>query len=568
MRRPGLTARIAHRIASALRDAVSGLDPRTWRERRRSRLERQAADDLLLRIASGGGSSFPGRVLIDGTWDNPNYWLRLSLARAALGLPRGEEVGLLGRWRTRECRESFSRLGVSQTVSLVDLASDGVARRRAEAEALCGRLSTAGDLLALELPFGFPPAVLYDGILRRQRRARVDVEDHRLRGWVAELLGGLEVASRLVVPGQTRLVVLSHCVNFDCGSLAWLCALRGVPVLVPYGNYGTCRFIKLTDTAHFMDTVDRPRGGDLDALPPEQAEALARAGWSYLQARAQGRTDDLGAGYAFRKPPDRVDRASVARHFGWPADRPIVAVYASNWFDFPHACGMTHFLDFLDWLEVTLAVATRATGTSWLFKAHPCDEWYGGVTLADLMPRDRPGHVGLAPGAWHGAGVMESIDALVTVHGTAGIELAAMGKPVLVADRGWYDDCGFVVAARSRSDYQEKLAGPWWTDLDRESTSRRARVFAGWYFCSPDWQGRFFTGDDSLQARLYASLPSLVAEAGPVIAREIALLAEWYASGERFYHTYKMRRSSGFATGSAAVGWRAAADPELAAGSP
>jgi len=230
--------------------------------------------------------------------------------------------------------------------------------------------------------------------------------------------------------------------------------------------------------------------------------------------------------------------------FGWDPDLAIVGVYASNWFDFPHPCGMTHFRDFLDWTEATLSVAQRRRGVNWLFKAHPCDQWYGGVTLADLMPRlEAGGHVQLAPTDWNGSAVLEAMDAIVTYHGTIGIEAAAVGKPVLVADRGWYHDAGFVTWPRSREEYVELLAGDWWKSVDLHATRRRAQVFAGWYFGRPAWQQDFVLDDDSTQRAIYARLPRLFAENGAALRREIETIRAWFDSDQRHYHTFKMSRA-------------------------
>ncbi len=60
---------------------------------------------------------------------------------------------------------------------------------------------------------------------------------------------------------------------------------------------------------------------------------------------------------AFRRNAQRIDRSSILDHFGWSADKPIVAVYACNWFDYHKAFELTRFRDFHDWIMATHAVA-------------------------------------------------------------------------------------------------------------------------------------------------------------------------------------------------------------------
>ena len=50
-------------------------------------------------------------VLIDGSWDNPHFWVRVSFMRAVLSPKR--EVGFLGPNRRREQLATFERLGIT-----------------------------------------------------------------------------------------------------------------------------------------------------------------------------------------------------------------------------------------------------------------------------------------------------------------------------------------------------------------------------------------------------------------------------------------------------------------------
>ena len=501
---------------------------------------RRRGESILADFMAHTEPRFTGAVLVDGMWDNPNYWIRYALFRAAVGSAGGREIGVLGPYRAAECRRTLERFGISRAVQVRDLRGDMAAHRR-EARRLLAQTTTPADVLRWHLPHGVPADFVYDGILKRQRSARVDLGDRRLAGYVAEALASIAAAEALLDSDRFELVLLSHAVNFQFAALAWIAVGRGIPVVLLCGNYGVPRFVKLVEPPDLYDTTDRPKAADLDALPEARQGALAAIGSAYLEKRLGGRTDDMGARYAFQKASAHVTRAALVERFSWDPDRPVVGVYASNWFDFPHPCGMTHFRDFLDWTEATLGVAQRRRGVNWLFKAHPCDQWYGGVTLADLMPRlEADGHVQLAPIDWNGSAVLEAMDAVVTYHGTVGIEAAAAGKPVLVADRGWYHDAGFVTWPQSREEYLELLAGDWWKSVDLDGTRRRAQVFAGWYFGRPAWQRGFVLNDDTVQAPIYARIPRLFAENPEAVRRELDTIRAWFASEQRHYHTFKM----------------------------
>lgn len=495
-------------------------------------------EHMLADLARGRAPLAEGPVLVDGMWDNPNYWLRLSLVRAALGTRATSETGIVGRWNRRDCVESLERLGIQV---LDGTFADDPAASLPAARALLAATRSAQDVLHWQLPGGFPAPVFYDAMQKRQRAAAVDLSDPLSPDIVAEGLAAIASGGQVLDRVKPSLVLLSHAINFDYAALAWAALSRNIPVLVLFGNYGTARFARLDRPAHMFDTVDRPSHDDIGRLSPPATAALATRGRAYMSRRLSGQTEDLGAKYAFGLRADGIDRARMAAQFGWDPAKPVVAFYASNWFDFPHACGMTQFRDFLDWLEATLAVARKNTAVNWLFKPHPCDDWYGGVTLRELMSGATAPHMRMVDTAWNNTAVIDSVDAIITYHGTVGIEAASAGKPVLVADRGWYDDCGFVVRPADRAAYLDALGREWWRDVDIEQARRHADIFAGWYFEPPPWQGRFVTGDDSEQLALYPRQLEMLTRERDVMEREIETIGRWFVSGERFYQTYKVR---------------------------
>jgi hypothetical protein len=508
--------------------------------RKRADCERMLDD-----LARSSPRRFNGTVLVDGMWDNPNYWLRYSLFRAALGLAHGREVGLLGAFRQNHCRGSFERLGIRDVESFVDLPAPADLHRRASE--LASGLQKPEDILAWSLPYGVSPTILYDGILKRQRLAAVDILHPKFESHVAEGLRAIEQSRYLLDKHKPDLVVVSHPFNFSWGSLAWQSISRGIPVVVLWAIFGTLRFSRLDSHESLFRFYDRPSGEDIDALSPAKAQALGAVGRTYLEGRFGGRADDLQAVYAFNRATQRVDREKLCQRFGWDINKPIVGFYASNWYDWPHQLGMNQFRDFLDWTEATVAVAHRYDRVNWLLKPHPCEDWFGGIGLAEIASElGAPAHVAVSDKSWSNAEVMQAIDALVTYHGTAGIEFASMGKPVLIPDRGKYDDCGFAKIAISREHYLDLLASEWWTDIDLTETRRRAEIFSGWWMCAPDWQGDFVFRDDSLQDRLYDIIPGMLSGSQAIVERELETLRTWWDAAHPFYQTFKMQHADGY----------------------
>lgn len=521
--------------------------PFNVQQRRLQQIQRDEVERIFFALGQGGKPVLPeGAVLVDAMWDNPNYWLRFSLLRKALGLSGNCEVGLLGEYAAGKCRRTLKALGINTRLSFQDFMPPQ-RDLRTLARDLIRQTKTAADILQWRLPHDVPGMILYDALLKQQRVATVNIHSADFERQVTHALQCIEAGNQILNNHDFKMVVLSHNIDVVWGALAWQALSRGIPMVMPFGLFGVLRFTHMTRPEDLFSFYDRPTRNEIDDLPPHRAAAMEAAGQQYLERRYAGFADDLASVYAYRNRSNMINRADICDLFNWDPNKPIVAFYASNWFDWPHQLGMTQFTDFLDWVETSLEAAKANQDVNWLFKPHPCEDWFGGVSLTEMMQSLASGsHIKIADKSWNNAAVMESVDALVTYHGTAGIEFAAMGKPVLVPDKGKYEDCGFVRLASCREDYLTLLRQPWWEGMNMEQTKKRAKTFCGWWFCAPDWQGNFILQDDSRQWDLYDSLPDLIANGESTITREINMLREWYENGHSYYHTYKMKQSDAF----------------------
>ena len=224
-------------------------------------------------------------------------------------------------------------------------------------------------------------------------------------------------------------------------------------------------------------------------------------------------------------------------------NKKVIAVYISNWFDVPHLFGMNRFLDILEWTKATIEEASKNEEVIWLIKPHPAEEWYAGPSLQESLAIDFPSNIILLPNNYSGKSVMESSDALITFHGTSAIEFASSGKPVLVADKGWYHDCDFVLYPKSREDYLNILKTNWFENVNVQRTKEKARLFAGVYFGMTSWQGRAILPDDVDKEKIRKILPEFVKKYKSIIKKEIKIMKSWLEDGSIDYHTFKMIKS-------------------------
>lgn len=513
-----------------------------------ARLEALSCLDRLSRHAPDEQPPRANNVLIDGMWDNPNYWTRYALIRRALGLTKGRETGLIGQHSRSKVKASFATLGIAPLADYAAAARPST-RHLAAAKAMLAGLGARGDLLQLQMPGGFPAALVFDAILKRQRRATADLRDPQLPAYLAEVLAHLEAAEQIIDEGKFDLVVLSHALDYTYSAIAWVAIRRNIPVLVLYGDYGTARFFRLKEADDLFAYPGRPTIAELAGMPSRTQALLREQGAAQLHARLNGQTNDVGAVYAYQRRRNAVDKTALSECFGWNPATPVVGVYNSNWFDYPHASGLREFRDFLDWIEQTLDMARSNDSVNWLFKAHPCDDWYAsikGTRLEDLVAATNLPHIRMADKSWNGLDLIRTLDGIVTCHGTIGIEASSLGTPVLVPYAGWYGHADFAVNPGGRHSYLAALKKEWWKGVATEAGQAKAELFAGWMFCVPDWHGSYILQDDSRQDAIYPELPRFLEANASALEKEVHEIRDWFDSGHSYLHVFKMSRANGF----------------------
>lgn len=539
-------------IAAAKAIAAAVSPRRIWRTYRHSGVRRQGLRFLDRLSRAGGGASKYSRVLVDGTWDNANYWYRYALVRNALGLSHATEIGLIGRWRRGQVGRAFRIFGIGRMNAALtyQVANEDLA----EARRLLRNVATPEDVTKLRLPEDFPWQLFYDGVLKRQLRGNVDTQDEMLPYYLAELLASIRNAQRIFREGRFDLAVLSHCINFELGALAWQAVRENVPAIVLYGDFGLQRFIKINSAQDLFDYVNRPSRQQFEAMAQPFRQQLMDRGEAYLNRRFAGASGDMGAAFAYKANSKGVDKPAISAAFGWDSGKPLVAVYASNWFDFPHSCEMDNFIDYQEWISATLDEAEKTPQVNWLFKPHPCDNWYAapnGPTVAELVNARNQPHIRVVPQDWNGLSLMHAIDGAITYLGSIGLELSSLGKPVLVADRGWYGDNGFAVFPGGRNDYLQALKSRWWEGHDGPQARKLALEFVGAYFCAPEWQGGLVLQDDSNQDAIFQTMPAFIERHQQAVKREIDTIRDWMEAPDRLYHTYKIVQEAASSNGAA-----------------
>ena len=254
-------------------------------------------------------------------------------------------------------------------------------------------------------------------------------------------------------------VFMSHGTYIDWGPALHTAFDRGIPVTGWKASYLSWHFyLRHVEDPSRIDfkKLSRECWNEIRSKPLTAAEE-ARLD-KFLVDRYQNNISfDMKQAKTYRKDVSDL-KAKYA-----PADRPVWAVLAHiNWDSVSDYAPMA-YPSFDEWMIDTIRHAIQITDVQWLIKIHPVEAWDNPASgVQRLIEREFPSlpdHVRVIPAEEDisPANLFELIDGGVTVYGTAGLELALMGKPVILGGEAHYGGLGFTHEGLTPITYRELL---------------------------------------------------------------------------------------------------------------
>ena len=479
-------------------------------------------------------------ILVDCMWNNPNYWLRYILVRNALKLYKSNQYAIFGEYSLKIENLICSAFKFNSLGSLFHQSKPKTIHIN-KALLILSDIDTPQKFLDIELPYSFPASVLYDGILKKQNNATLDLKDFNLPYYLAECISYLDNANKLFEKISFDIVLLSHCQEYSYAALAWLAIKRGIPTYVLYGGFGTCRFFYLSKQDDIFAFPNRPNLEEIKDLSKIKRKDLISEGHKLIHERFDGKTNDPGSLLAFIKRKEKINKTKICSKYHWDKKKSIIGVYCSNWFDYPHGSGLKSYTDFKDWIDSVLDIAMINDSVNWIFKSHPCDAIYPslkGYTINDLVNKINLQHIKVASEKWNGKDLINSLDGITTCHGTVGLEATILGKPVLVPYNGWYGELGFVINALNKKQYLNLLNSDWYLNIPKKNKINLCAITSAIYFGKTKGQ-RFIFEDDIEQEKIYVNLINNIIEYKVDLKKEEEMLKDWFKSKNKYFQVFK-----------------------------
>jgi hypothetical protein len=309
---------------------------------------------------------------------------------------------------------------------------------------------------------------------RRERIGTVDFTSKAVRELLISYLAGsmaaAQAAAAIISATEPNLVFAVDTVYTPKGEIFDTALAAGIPFIrwFPAHKNNTLMLKRYTNAN---------RDSDLNSIADSSWQLVKRMRWDESHHREVD--DELLKSYTsgewygetatqFDRPIVDPDGACAA--LGIDRAKKLAVVFAHIAWDASFGRGRDLFSDYEEWLVETVRAACANTHLQWLIKIHPAHTGKGEIDFYQVEPsevrilRERigvlPPHVKVIPADAKIStyALFPLIDWALTVRGTAGLEAARLGIPVLTGGTGRYDRKGFTIDSETREEYIGKIA--------------------------------------------------------------------------------------------------------------
>lgn len=260
---------------------------------------------------------------------------------------------------------------------------------------------------------------------------------------------------KLIETHRYDVLVVNHGIYIPQGMIVEVANAMGVRVVTYNPAYRKHCFVFSHQQSYHFTMLDEPQAHWLDFGWNSKLEGETSA---YLKSRRFGSNDWIW----FHDRP-REDVAPMLREIGCDPDKPYAAALTSVVWDAQLHYRTNAFPNMMDWLKQTVEYwAGRDDDLQLVIRVHPA-EIRGAVPsrqrvvqeLAAAFPMGLPPNVFVIPPDHQAStyALCENADSVIIFNTKAGVEMSALGVPVIVAGEAWIRGKGFSQDVSSPGQY-------------------------------------------------------------------------------------------------------------------
>lgn len=284
-----------------------------------------------------------------------------------------------------------------------------------------------------------------------------------LREYLYSAIVSTEISIRVIEDYRPNRVLMSHGIYVDWGPMLDISTQNGIPVLQWGSGYRADHiFMRMVTDGNDRNRMVLSKNDWLlranNKLTREEENILDR----YLEIRYKvGYFDNTRFG---KLPEIQESKFSVSKLLSISGEKPVWCIFCHvNW-DAVFVDSKMQFNGVNEWIDYTIDIISNNKAVDWLIKIHPNESgWDTGKGVYDHISNkynNLPSNIKVLTSdvKINNYDFYPILDGCITLHGTAGLELALMGKPVIIAANAHYGGKGFTYDALEKSEYKDLLS--------------------------------------------------------------------------------------------------------------
>ena len=274
-----------------------------------------------------------------------------------------------------------------------------------------------------------------------------------LRRYLEAAVLSVAAYRRLLAQRRYDVAVFHHGLYVPQGAVGEVCRDAGVRVVNWVVAYRNNSFILSHRDTYHHTLMTEPASDWEDMAWGERQRAEIAA---YLKSRWRGDRDWIG----FHEKPDE-DAAALAASLGLDLAKPVIGMLSNVVWDAQLHYPANAFPNLIDWAVRTIDYFAGRPDLQLLLRIHPAEVRGTSPSRQPLLPEIERRFPSLPPNVFiipaespvSTYAAMELCDS-VLIYGTkTGVELTAVGIPVVVAGEAWIKNKGLTLDASSPEDY-------------------------------------------------------------------------------------------------------------------
>ena len=294
------------------------------------------------------------------------------------------------------------------------------------------------------------------GALRYYTRGDLDAEPNGeavLRRYLEAAILSARAYRRLLGDGRFDVALFHHGLYVPQGAVGEVCRQLGVRVVNWVVAYRTGSFILSEGDTYHHTLMSEPVSAweDMAWGPGQRAEIEA-----YLKSRWRGDRDWIGF---HEKPEEEVD--AIVAGLGLDRSRPIIGMLSNVVWDAQLHYPKNAFPDLIDWAMRTIGYFERRPELQLLLRIHPAEVRGTAPSRQPLLEEIKRRYPVLPPNVFvippdspvSTYAAMALCDSVLIYATKTGVELTAVGIPVIVAGEAWIKNKGLTLDAATPEAY-------------------------------------------------------------------------------------------------------------------